>query len=306
MKILFHGASVTEQKDTTGFFENVVILNQERSYEFHKCGYGGCHLEDGAFATIDADSNGDYSICFLDWNTTGNPEFEQYKLKYIVETLLNKKTLPVFLIFPRTETLSKDRTCEIQVKQICEEYDLLCLDYRNHVDPQKHLRDFVHTNTAGGMLYAKLITRDLPNARNQYLLREWVKYTSNEIKIETVDVDIKCYENEELVFNALGTSPYTEIIVEHFKAPYSPVINNNGIRQCLWDAACHYERRDYLCLKPNIDGDCITQVLDEVIDYSSCRREGFSYDEIKYLNIKKIYYVNAEQQVYEVRKTKAD
>lgn len=299
MKVLFHGASVTEQKDLTGYYENVVKLCENEKFSFSRCGYGGCHLEDAAFATIDKDSDGGFDICFLEWNTTGNPEFETKKLEYIVEVLLSKKVLPVFLILPRTETLRRNRTAENQVHEIALKYNIFVCDYRSQVEAEKHLRDFVHTNTAGGMLYARLIRKDLHRLSQIVKTYEFKKY---DIQYHFVEQEqrIVCNEGQTLIFENVGEKDsLSEIVVEIIRGPNSPVIINSGIKESIWDQHCHYERVDYLFIKPNENGHCVIEVTRDEIDYSVCRRP-FSYEGIKQLTINKIYFVNTNVNSFKV------
>lgn len=128
-----------------------------------KLGYGGCHLNDAGFSTIDYDTNVPTDIVFIEWNTTALVKFDEKKIRYMAGVLLKKGIMPIFLILARSDSISPEskRKCEQQVKDFCSDNNLICLDYRYLINPEEDLRDFVHTNLSGAMKYANQIYSDL-------------------------------------------------------------------------------------------------------------------------------------------------
>lgn len=299
INVLFHGASVTQQSYETSYFYHLVKLTEnDLNITIDRKTYGGCHLNDAGFLNIDSDTSHSVDICFLEWNTTGLDNFETLQIRYIVNILLSKKIVPVFLILLTSDSLSLNskRKCEAQVINFCIDNNLHYFDYRKLIDPAIDLRDDVHTNELGAIKYANAIYSDLLNIINElpnyiFPVNLIFDYSINAMP----DLSIKITEGSSLFVNFSEIKDNASVFIETVRGPSSPIIDiNNGEKNiCIWDRWSHYERKAFVFISNNFDSDRSVKikVTSEEIDYSLCARE-FSFSGIKELNVISIYGVN--------------
>jgi hypothetical protein len=301
MRIMFHGASVTEQKGDGSYFYWLENAFQEvDGVRLSRKGYGGCHFNDAAFVNIASDTSDAPDICVLDWNTTGLPEFDQSKLSYVSGVLLERGILPVFVIFASEQnTAETERAAERQVIDFCRTNALPLWDYRDRIVRETHLRDTVHTNIAGAKIYADCIFVDLTK-----LMREIKKYSmkmpaeAHNFKIiEAPEFFLDVPEGSSLKFELKSVSDGAHILAKVIHGPSSPIIElENGQKLSVWDRWSHYERSGFLTLwsAEPLERDRCTikiKVLRDQIDYSICARP-FSFEGEKVFKLTGLYFVN--------------
>ena len=191
MKILFHGASVTEQEGESSYvFQlNEQLKKTDNQHIILKKGFGGCHINDAGLLNIAVDADEEIDICFLEWNTTGLDRFEEGTLRYMAATLIDKGILPIFLILARADSISLDsrRLSEKQVLNFCIENGIPYLDYRGLINPELDLRDVVHTNFSGAVKYAKALFKDLTYFSEKINIISNLKKITSDIQVNSLE-----------------------------------------------------------------------------------------------------------------------
>jgi len=298
-KVLFHGASVTQQSGEESYF-----FQLEKSLEhnvidicIYKKGYGGNHLDDAGLLTIARDLEFGYDYCVLEWNTTSISVFDEKKILHIVEVILSKNTVPIFLILARRETVKSDRNCEQQVQSFCIEHNIPLLDCRPGLDPSIHLRDFVHTNLLGATFYASKIHSELLTKLNSFSTSSILNFEGvnhSGLIVRNFDFNQTLYEGQNLSVHLDGVVGKAEIIIEGVRGPSSPLIKCGCEVFSVWDQWSHYDRDSFINFSERIslyNGQYFFEILSDSPDYSKCVRE-FSYSGVKSLRIKSIFTVN--------------
>jgi hypothetical protein len=299
--ILLHGASVTQQGNESSYFEQLLkVVNPATSLNLRKKGYGGCHFHDAGFLTIDTDTDEPTDICILEWNTTGQGWFDENKLTYVAGKLMSKKIMPIFLILARADTINANRKSEDQILDFCSKNKILCLDYRNLINPQIDLRDNVHTTEQGAIKYAQKLYGDLLaflgvfNKESIQLLK-FPNYRINPMR----DLAICMIEGDSCIIKLRDISSGAHVIIETVHGPSSGIVdvNNGEFRVCIWDQWSHFERPGFVIIAEKItefeqgSSSIRLVVLPDLVDYSSCQRE-FSFGGKKELKIKGIFGIN--------------
>ncbi|MCT0209775.1 hypothetical protein KQ303_03625 [Synechococcus sp. CS-1333] len=309
MRISFFGASVTAQGKDSGYITHLRSLCGQHNIGLECFAYSACHFNDAGFFKADEVINNMANICFFDWNTTGMGEFDSNKLHYVLASLLNNDTLPVFLIFPRTDTnLLGDREAERQVMTLSKDYNLPFLDLRKSIDHSVHLRDNVHTNKEGAILYAKAIFDFLlsgevvcPPATTLSKISEYHPY-----KLSSFRVDSTISPHRALKLLTVASGSFPEIVLRIKVGPYSPVINisynETLVRSInLFDQWCHFEREMYYTiLAPWQAATDRAEVLIEVNadppDRTITRDPGFEYNGSMFVPLIECYTADIEVQ----------
>lgn len=303
INILFQGASVTQQEGESSYFYHVQkLFESNRNFVLHKKGYGGSHLGDAGFFNIDSDTKIPLDLCFLEWTTTAASKYDIKKLCYVVNLLLKKNILPIFLILARSDniTININRECERQVIDFCNQHKIPYLDYRYMIDINNDLRDITHTKTSGAVKYANSLFIDIPIIFNKYKNIQLSCINSPLYKIksfEDVSFEVKEGLSCRLFFSDILIN--SEVGIKTIHGPSSSMISiNNGYRKiCVWDIYSHYDRPGYLTISKNFIklndniGFINIEVLPDLIDYSNCKRT-FDYTGNKVLKIDAIYSVN--------------
>ena len=297
MNFFFHGASVTQQSGASSYFD---ILSRRigSSHNLNKKGYGGCHFNDAGFLTLRTDLPNLVDVCVLEWNTTGLNEFNLSKLDFVVGYLLDRKVFPVFLILARKDNFFAPRVCDLQILKFCSDKNILCLDYRNKINPELHLRDIVHTNELGAAVYAQNLFLDLFSSfdyMNEYapLISSYRNFLIDSHRGLILDA----LEGDRVIIELDEISNGSQVIFEVLIGPYSPVVDINGFSKiCFWDRWCHYERSSFKAISIDIselkfNNHLILSILSDVIDYSDCARE-FSFGGLKILKIRGVHGVD--------------
>jgi hypothetical protein len=298
MRVFFHGASVTAQGGETSYFHWLTARYQGRTdTSLVKMGYGGTHLNDAGFLNLTSDTAGDYDLCVLDWNDTALSSFDEAKLRQMAGGLLERGIVPVFVILYTYNQQREGRQSETQVKTLCEAYELECWDLREHVEPDRHTRDGVHTTLEGAQLYARLISERLEQIRPKLS-----KYREVQIEFDPIAVDLwngelsEIPEGYRLVIDIDAIGPSPQVIAEVLLGPSAPIIDvdSGRFRISVWDRWCHYDRKGYVTIwraREASRHSVNVQVLSDAIDYSICTRP-FDFTGTKLFRPKALYGVN--------------
>ncbi|MCP9847319.1 hypothetical protein KBY86_10550 [Synechococcus sp. Lug-A] len=312
IRISLFGASVTAQGKDSGYITHLRDLCSQHNIGLECFAYSACHFNDAGFFKADEVINSMANVCFFDWNTTGMGEFDSNKLHYVLASLLNKDTLPVFLIFPRTDTnLLGDREAERQVISLSKNYNLPCLDLRNLIDQSVHLRDNVHTNREGAILYAKAIFDFLFSGEIVCSPPTGLTKISDyhPYRLSNFSIDSTISPHRSLRLRTVTSGLFPEIVLRVRVGPYSPVINiyyNEALVRSinLFDQWCHFEREMYYAvLAPwqavSDRAEVLIEVNADPPDRTITRDPGFEYNGSLFVPLIECYTADIEVQSLE-------
>jgi hypothetical protein len=280
MNIFFHGASVTAQ-NKDGSYVTIIsdLLKKKSDYTVNKMGYGGTHFNTAGILTFADDIKNKPDICFLDWNVTGLDVFNERDISYVVGSSIDLGVLPVFMIFARRDNLNGERECDKQIIRFCDTHQIPLIDMRPFVNPDVHLRDIVHTNDEGGMLYATKILDFILNSDVRFLFSSIIKkdYVKYSIYCQR-NLGLQGFEGQTFSIDVSQCSGNFRVIVETVHGPESPVVMilPSAEKINFWDQWSHFERPGFVQLFKS-DGHVgrmrlSVEVLSDSIDYSICNR----------------------------------
>jgi hypothetical protein len=311
--ILFFGASVTAQSNGNGFFDYLAPLLNERGLLVEKKAFGSCHLDDAGFYAVHEINFTRYRYCFLDWNTTGLPEFSPAKLSYILSSMLRQHCIPVIMILPQERNLHADRPAERQMIELSQHARIPMLDLREGFGGGDLLRDHVHTTPAGARQYAERILKFIVEQliENTYDSEVTLSATldtlpSIEFRFTTDATTRTVEEGQRLVIHYSDATPATEILFDMVVGPTSPIvgieINEQPFKSIsIWDQWCHYERNFQRVIVPQRTlsatpqkGVVTIRVSTTRPDYETCRLKGFAFDGIRKLQLKRVQATNLD------------
>jgi hypothetical protein len=164
MKIVFFGASITQQK--TGYVHSFKELNPNHTiYQF---GYGGMYITDAGICFIDEviDIKPDY--CFIDWFSPAcyrPPEKIKDYLDVIVQKLLNINCHPIFLFFYRKNMDQGWFDMFDYLKKYSYNHGVNYIDLSKLDGGEQYLRDSIHTNDLGSKKYGEIINNKFHNMK---------------------------------------------------------------------------------------------------------------------------------------------
>lgn len=169
MKLVCYGASVTAQKNETGYFQQLEKLSCTAHFDsIEKVAFGASQFEYAGYSYMQDVLDKKPDICVIDWLTPSMPGFNEFKIDLLNYALLSINCLPVWVFFPRVNNFNNLPKSFGQVRDSAKNFSIDFLDLRNEMpnfveEPQKYLRDAVHTTIDGAKCYAKVINNELEN-----------------------------------------------------------------------------------------------------------------------------------------------
>lgn len=292
MKIACFGASVTAQGKGNGYVD---CLSKKFDCDVKKFGYGAQHLCCAGICYIDDVLKCNPDICFVDWFSSAYIDTDNDTIDYlntIVYKFSKSNCKLVFLFLPRS-----DHDNRIDFYSFLKDYliskKLFYVDINEYVKHNDKIsRDIVHTTPEGAELYADIIY-------------DVYKKSSNKITIptnyaKTIYCDIKKLDISKIFKKYMIIDGECEIITCGLTiGPNSGYIkiNNYDTKILLWDKHCHYDRSACNLSKIMIKGETKFEVLQDIVDYSSCTRD-YDFSNVNFeLNIKNIYYIGRTLKV---------
>ncbi len=167
MKLLCYGASVTAQKFETGYFSQLLESNLNENFsEIERIAFGASQYEYAGYAFINDVLEKKPDVCFIDWLTPGMKAFSPFKIDLLNQALLAQNCLPVWGFFPRVKNFNELPEAYNQVKASATQYHVPFIDFRTEMpdfpsEPEKYLRDDVHTTLEGALCYANKIVTEI-------------------------------------------------------------------------------------------------------------------------------------------------
>ena len=304
MKILFYGASVTQQGGSSGYIQRLQELVTGSPFEISSLGYGACHFNDAGFYNLQKVISERPDVCVLEWNTTGLVEFDIKKMNSVLGRLIENNIYIAFLILPRRDTNMKgNRRAEELIMDISETLEIPLLDIRTSVDFEECVRDDVHTNNIGALLYANLIF-------NWLKITEFKKINKSFDVVRSVYVnDVNIFVREKSIIECdlkFHKSNFFEIVFETTVGPSMLnlliSIDAHQIERSFVDPWCYYERLMFHTVCQNEDlkfssdfSKLLIRPSETLPDYSSLRQlPNIAANQEKGLLVHRIYSVGVE------------
>lgn len=262
VKIHIHGASVTAQNSSDGYFNTLTELvkgDKEFTIQLSRTAYGASHFDLAGYFFLEDVFDWRPNFCLLEWCTTSAQSFDEIKIQHVISRLLQKNIIPVLLILPRADDITAQRKIVAQIRAASTLCKLPIIDLsdliNNDIDASKFLRDVVHTNSNGAKLYAHAIYKKIIDYLLHYhpppLLNQ-INNIPNPIIYNSPSINLPAiiYEYREFEINVINS--HIEIVIDGIVGPHSPfvsvcILNHNETIYrkdiCLFDRWCYYERR---------------------------------------------------------------
>ena len=280
--ISFFGASVTHQNN--GYADKIskLLVNSK----VHIFRYGGNHISDAGICFIDNVLKTNCNYCFVDFFSTAYISIDDLTIEYldtIVYKLTNCNCRIIFLFMVRSDN-DKRQDFYNFIKKYLISKNLYYIDLNDFFKYDSTLlRDDVHTTELGSEKYAVKIYDIFQNNKN--IIQNPINIVKTrfcEIKILQVN---KIF-NDNIILEGNGIIIAFYLII----GPKSGIVEIDNKKHSIWDQWCHYNREHFnlnlLIVKDKLE----IKILQEDIDYSSCRRNIKDITNIKELNIINIYY----------------
>lgn len=163
MKLVCYGASVTAQKNESGYVQQLKDLScAQRFSTIEKVAFGGSQFEYAGYAFMQDVIDLKPDICVIDWLTPSMPSFSEFKIDLLNYTLLKRNCLPIWVFFPRVDNYDSLSPSYQQIQDSARRFNIKFIDLRESIldfsdAPEKYLRDVVHTTLEGAVRYANAI-----------------------------------------------------------------------------------------------------------------------------------------------------
>jgi len=264
-------------------------------------------LDSAGFLTINHNSRLEHDICVLDWNSTGLGEFDYAKLTYYIYVLLNKKIVPVFLIFKTIHNI-RNRKAERQVIELSKKLNLPLLDLRPETDIDKHTRDKIHTNVLGAELAAEIILEFLKKEQKNNYYKNIIKPLAQFEEVFNIDIiNLKgtiLNKNTILNIENIRPSKNAELWLYLTIGPNSASIivstKKDEKEIEMIDQWCFYERKVFKKLpifwETTTDQQVMIKLSNCKPDLSKIKKPIVTVEE-KYIQIHSLYVVNAKVNI---------
>jgi hypothetical protein len=269
--IVFYGASVTQQTtnrngDRVGYVPNAVqrLLDEFDTGEldFHQLGFGSNHFNDVGYIRFNEVIALKPNIVVLEWHSTGVDNFESAKYDFVIEKLHKIGCKVVSLILPLRRCIGQPERKNIKQSRWYQKKGLIQINFYHLIDREFNLdaclRDEVHTNLIGGVIYGRIVARTISDIlKGKVVDSEFgdeVEPTStykDAPRISSYKLD-GCELNSDqiLIVEFRATGP-VQLFADSVIGPYSPILDvESGLLKYevnIFDQWCSYKRQ---CLKP--------------------------------------------------------
>lgn len=260
MKIIFWGASVTQQGGASGYYEQLLskVTATNHQFEFARFAFGGNGFDDAGFYCLNTLLNEKPDVCFIEFSTTFLTFFDDAKHRQFIDSLVSNKILPVYLILPRVHNM-QGLPCITQQHNFSKELNIPILDLRDdfapYVNSVEYLRDGVHTTEKGVEYFAEkiysFILNSLINKTFEIVRRSNINFPLIPVhKFNIGKLSIEKRIRFFVDFAGVGDHGFFEIFA-HLKI--GPMSNNVEVRindlplhlAPIYDIWTHYERNSY-------------------------------------------------------------
>lgn len=323
MKIIAFGASVTAQSknhstgETTGYFDALSDICKSDSklagVEFTRVAAGSSHFNEAGFILLDEVLHKQPDIVIFDWHTTSSEVWNQKLVDSAFEKIRASGALFLIAVFPRMTNV-KNGKLPPSLNQIKKIVELRNVELVNFYEDQgiistlsDLLRDEVHTNSTGALVYAKKLhcsINRLIELRASADSYQTDCFASENVQLVKVDQLLVKKKLSKFSFHIQPDGVLGEVILvfEHRIGPFSPMVKVSStsgmdLVKSIWDPYCHYTRKTF---QKVFDKHVVKQatarfdisIIDMSPDYASCRRDyDFSSIRERYLDLDSVYVI---------------
>lgn len=261
MKIVFFGASVTQQGEEHGYYPRLVkrLRSSYKTLETRRFAFGNCHFANMGHFALSRVIAEKPDICILDWLSTSHPPTKD-EYKVLLEILTINNIVPVTAIFPRKDKIMS--SVFSWIKDIGWYY--IDIGEQPGFQPDIFLRDSVHTNKDGAEFYSRTLymyierlTESVNSSeslrQNPEIPRDTSIYADFSYKYNQHNTRIDLRESKPIFSNT--TSGAIHLVIIATKGPYAPVVKvdfnaepSQASNICkslefdLFDRWCYYDR----------------------------------------------------------------
>lgn len=290
LKINFFGASVTQQKNGYAW----AFKNANPNVDCSIFGYGANHISGAGICYLSDALKNNPDFLILDWFSTGYcNENNLFKLCEYIEAILyrtiNAGTRPIFLFLP--QEISPRGIYESLMGHISK-FNVPFLDIDRALSRRKDiLRDSVHTNDLGSILYANEII--------SYFTERGLKYPYS-LSIPAINkyCEVKEIEINKVIQKKLVIEGEAEVIgISQTIGPYTGYVKIDNYLEKLWDRWCYYER-NMMLLNIHVSGQKEIEVLQCDFDRSEADR-AIAWPSEKFLNLYTLYFSGQDLRIHD-------
>jgi hypothetical protein len=329
LRIHCFGASVTAQAtnhatgEQTGYAQNLKNLLEKDfpDLDFIVTAAGSSHFDQAGYCLLPEVLKSNPDILILDWHTTGLGEFNNQLWLAAIQQIKDSGIIALIALFPRRDDF-ENRTERPNIKQArdCAGGCIKLVDQAIFSDlkPEVHLRDVVHTTSAGGIFYAEILAEIIKNSllgSNDKVRpknpgenmgsQPLIKLPSvSKYKYSSGDDFISC-QNVSIEFQGDNTIETPSLILDHKIGPYSPVVelSLDGGRErliSLWDPWCYFTRQTYTGIPISGCSHGAHRVAISATDKPPAHEESrdakfdFTLYSKRYMNIRSVYCIGGK------------
>jgi hypothetical protein len=252
------------------------------------------HLNDAGICKIDEIILEDPNICFIDWFSTGfitkDKEYLYILLDCIVRKLILINCKIVFLLLDRLDMSENRIVMYNHIMNYANVYNINYIELYNNQNVNELLRDTVHTNKEGALLYSsKIYDYFIKNILNNNII-----YCN--LPNENEYSNINCVKiNKRVNFSIELNGKFKLIGIQQKIGPFSGIVeitrnNSETYNEKLWDIWCHFTRNN-IKIKTEWCDKITVKILQDTFDTSQCKSD-IDFDNIeKYIYVYEIYYL---------------
>lgn len=281
MKVCFFGASVCEQTnhhdtgDITGFI-TYMENNMCNSVidEIVRVTSGSSTINDAGVAYVSKVVSHAPDVCILDWTTPFLSTCDDASIHHIYSELLNNNIVPITIVFPRTDREQSSTDITNKLRQFTESYKLPFYDLSIRFGKElieQLLRDSVHTNSFGAMVYGDYIfnvIKEVNLSITDYKVREPLNspYFVSELSTDSLNNKVTHINLKIKVLDGLPVFKFI-LLLEQRVGPWSGILDVeiNGIftqKVNNFDPWCYRERQ---CIKPISELEEVKKIDNEIL-----------------------------------------
>jgi len=323
MRLHLFGASVTAQSihhktgEAVGYAEHLKerLSSVYNELEVEVTAAGSSHFNDAGYCLLPEVIDSRPDILILDWHTTCLATFDDRLWKAAIGLIRESGIKTIITIFPKLSCFEahKERPNVAQARDVVGgNIFLLNLSLCKDFNPAIHLRDEVHTTSAGGAFYAEALVSKIcsiltkeeevsSDLESPFFLSD-EKESIPSVSKYAFGLDFVSCQNISFVVSP-DSNLYKPSLVLHGKiGPFSPIVRllKSGeylSKISVWDPWCSWTRTNYTSVPLSgpyaISEEYQLEVADEVPAYFECRDQGFDFAPYKKreLLLKSIYCI---------------
>jgi hypothetical protein len=234
------------------------------------------------------------NYCFIDFFSTYYVSISEATIEYLdtIVYKLTKSNCKIIFLFLLSSTHNDRIEFYTLLKNYITSKNLYYIDINDFLKYNSDLlSDGLHTTELGSEEYAKIIYDVFQKNKDT------IQYPIN-ITMTKYCYDVKTLHVNKIVTDNIIFEGDCFIIAAYLIiGPKSGIVDINGVKESIWDPWCHFERKHFNLKKINVKDKLEIKILQDEIDYSTCRRTITETCINKELNIIDIYYIGDKLEI---------